>query len=260
MKAFITLLSTEDYLDAVLVLNLSLRDVNSKYPLVCGVTESLKNNNYVINSLKKEGIRVEFIKNLTYNQGVIDKWKDHTVLNTASKISLFDLKKYDKLVYIDADTLVVENIDDVMNYPDGAMIGPPPGEKEDEYGFTGLFVFQPKYHREDFYKCLLQNFPCADGDLIGSLWFFTRTSQAHRIPYSYCTHYTYYLYENYPAKVIHFCNEQKPWKLQFSDYFRNKKDPAIQKYRKYLNMLHPLNKGEINTYNTSSCSAAYFSH
>lgn len=259
MKAFITLLSTEDYLDAVLILNMSLKEVDSKYPLVCGVTESLKENEHVVTSLQNEGIKIEFIKNLTYNHGVSDKWPGHTVLNTASKISLFDLKNYDKLVYIDADVIVMENIDDVMDYPDGAMVGPAPGEKEDEYGFTGMFVFQPKYHREDFYKCLLQNFPCADGDLIGSLWFFTRTSKEHRIPYSYCAHYTYYLYENYPAKVIHFCNEQKPWKPQYNYYFEDKKDPVIQKYRKYFNILHPLNREKI-TYNTSSCTSAYFSH
>lgn len=260
MKAFITLLSTEDYLDAVLILNMSLRDANSKYPLVCGVVESLKENNHIINSLNQAGIKIEFIKELTYNQEVINKWQGYSVLNTASKISLFDLKHYEKLVYIDADVIVMENIDDVMNYPDGAMIEPAPKEKQDNYGFTGLFVFQPKYHREDFYKCLIQNFPCADGDMIGSLWFFTRTSPAHRIPYSYCTHYAYYYCEDYPAKVVHFCNEQKPWKRQWFDYFRDRRDPVIQKYRKYLNILHPENKVEGNTCYTSLCSSAYFSH
>ena len=41
MDAYVTLLSTESYLEAVLVLNQSLRNVNSEYPLVCMVTDNL---------------------------------------------------------------------------------------------------------------------------------------------------------------------------------------------------------------------------
>ena len=256
MKAFITLLSTEDYLDAVLVLNRSFKEVESKYPFICGVTESLKDNYEVISQLQRAGIKIEIIKNLEYSQAVKDKWPNHTVLNTASKISLFELTQYEKLVYIDADTMLLENIDDVMDYPDGSMIGPAPSEKGDEYGFTGMFVFIPKYHRVDFYKCLLANFPCADGDMLGSLWFFTRTSPIHRIPYAYCMHYTYYIHEDNKAKVIHFCNEQKPWKPQYQDYFKNNSDPAIQKYREYMKQIHP-GKGDFIS-NTPYCSAVNF--
>ena len=43
-KAYITLLSSEDYLEAVLVLNYSLRLVNSQYPLVVYVTNQVYNN------------------------------------------------------------------------------------------------------------------------------------------------------------------------------------------------------------------------
>ena len=241
MKAFITLLSTEDYLDAVLVLNASLRDVSSKYPLVCAITEDLKENSYVVGTLKKESVKIEFIKRLAYSEYVTTKWRNHSVLNTASKISLFDLKQYEKLVYIDADTIVLKNIDDVMSYPDGAMVRPTPAEFDsDEYGFTGLFVFQPLYHKTEFYKNLLENFPCADGDLLGNLWFFTRTSSAHQIPYPYLTQYSYYYYhnQNYPAKVIHFCNEEKPWKTQYYEYFESLKDPIFQTYKDCLNKIH----------------------
>ena len=258
MKAFITLLSSEDYLDAVLVLNRSFKGVNSKYPLICGLTEDLKSNTSITRPLAREGIKVEVIKRLTYHHGVSDNWPGHPVLNTASKISLFDLKWYDKLVYIDADTIVLENIDDVMNYPDGAMIEPSSDRPVDDYGFTGLFVFQPKYHREDFYKCLLQNFPCADGDLLGNLWFFTRTSKYHRIPYEYCMHYGYYLYNSEGAKVVHFCNEQKPWKTEWKNYFDGGSNTCIQTYRKYLNQVQ--NSKKNSDKNPSYCSALNFIH
>ena len=39
--AYVTLLSTNDYLDAVLVLNKSLQRVNSKYPLLVMVVNTI---------------------------------------------------------------------------------------------------------------------------------------------------------------------------------------------------------------------------
>ena len=41
MKAYITLLSTNEYLDGVLALYQSLQDVGSKYPLVVAVTNNI---------------------------------------------------------------------------------------------------------------------------------------------------------------------------------------------------------------------------
>ena len=41
MDAYVTLLSTESFFEAVLVLNQSLKNVNSEYPLVCMVTNNL---------------------------------------------------------------------------------------------------------------------------------------------------------------------------------------------------------------------------
>lgn len=206
--AYVTLLSSEDYIDAVLVLNESLKMVNAQYPLVCAVTNNL-NKTELITRLIAAGIRIEWIEPLEYSVHVRENNVGHAVLNTASKINLFNLKNYDKLCYIDADVIVMKNIDDVFDYLDGAMIHTP-----DDYGFTGLFVFSPRNHREDFYLHLLTSFDCFDGDLIGSLWFYTRTSPAHQIPQSYCQHYHEGITKKdmRDTKVWHFCNRgNKPW-------------------------------------------------
>ena len=241
-KAFITLLSTKDYLDAVLVLKRSMEEVHTEYPLVCGITEDIFTPD-IVQPLSQMGIIVERISRLQYSEETRKKWGDRRVLNTASKISLFSLTQYDKLCYIDADTFLLQNIDNLLDRLDGSMIEPSPNEEEEDYGFTGLFIFQPRYHKREFYIHLLENFPCADGDLLGNLWFFTRTSPSHRIPYAYCMHYTYAKdYRLFPKengrpeaqeipKVIHFCNEEKPW-LEPEKF--PKKDPIIVKYFKYL--------------------------
>ena len=237
-KCFITLLSTENYLTAVIALKKSMDEVKTSYPLICAVTEDIFVKE-VVDKLKRYDIYPIKIKRLQYSEGTRNKSKDHPVLNTASKISLFSLKEYDKLCYIDADTFLWQNIDNVFDWPDGSMIEPSPGEEDDNYGFTGLFVFQPKYHRADFYSKLITECEGADGDILGSLWFHTRTSHSHRIPYRYCVHYSYTRHtdKEFP-KVIHFCNREKPWLPEYRDIFDKEDDPYIQKYRQYLSEIY----------------------
>jgi len=213
--AYVTLMSTQDYLPAVLILAESLKKVHSHFPLLVGIVEELYDNN--VELLKSAGCFVEKIKKLSYNQETINKYKDQqsaSVLNTASKISLFSLKNWEKLVYIDADTMVLQNVDELFNWPDGSMLQ----YDGDEGGFTGLMVICPSKHREDFYECLMQNFPCADGDLLGSLWFHVKTNATYQIPAEYLTHYGEHIETEYlePAKwrdikILHFCNSPKPW-------------------------------------------------
>jgi len=79
------------------------------------------------------------------------------------------LIQYDKLIYLDADTKVFRNIDDLFDYPDGSMLIP--SGEEDIGGHTALMVFSPINHDYDFYRQIINNLICADGDMLGKLWF-----------------------------------------------------------------------------------------
>lgn len=230
---FVTLLSSENYLEAVLVLKRSLDHVKSEYPLICGVTTDIYTEK-VVGILKKEGILVEKIERLEYSIYTRTEWVDRPVLNTASKISLFSLKKYDKLCYLDTDSFVLKNIDDVFDRLDGTMIK----ESEEDYGFTGMFIFCPRNHREEYYKFLLVNKKCADGDLLGDLWFYTRTSKEHWLDVNYFR--PYHQIKNRlesgesnfeEVKAVHFLNEDKPW-IHFDRFPEN--NPIIEMYYQYL--------------------------
>jgi hypothetical protein len=96
----------------------------------------------------------------------------------------------------------MSNIDDIFDYPDGSMVK----YDDDDYGFSGLFIFCPKNHQYNFYKHLLINFPVFDGDLIGSLWFVVHTNSSYQIPSNYFQDYYYYTDNNNDIKVWHFCN------------------------------------------------------
>ena len=231
--AYCTLLSSEDYLDAVLILNKSLRDVNSQYPLVVMVTNNIANDQLIF-ILNANGIIWEVIDYLSYSQNMQIKYKNYSVLNTASKLQIFSLKHWDKLVYIDADTLVLKNIDNLFCYPDGAMLK----YDSENFGFSGLFVVIPKYHQEnELYLHLVYNTDCFDGDLLGKLWFFIRDSKNHQIPEHYMIPYNALMKKYTNNYIIHYNNLIKPWKdIDNNDYFPNDNEGA-QLYRHYLSLI-----------------------
>lgn len=231
-KAYVTLLSSEDYLPAILVLKASMAANNCQHPLVVMVTEWVSNNPRIISSLKKAGCIVEIVPAYQYTQSIQQQHQGKTVLNTASKINVFALKQYDKLVYIDSDVLVLQNIDDLFDYPDGSMMW----WKEKNEAFSALFVIVPANHNFRYYLTLQNNFNEFDGGLLNNLWFHIRDSEAYRIPQNYIEFYAHMdenrFYSN-EVKTVHFCNKIKPWKEQDKSSFY-KDDPTFKLYCSYL--------------------------
>ena len=203
-QAYVTLLSSLNYLEGVLVLHESLRAVNSRHPLLVLITEEIATKE-ILAIFEEEGIFYEIVEALSYCESTIDKHRSTAVLNTASKLHLFTLVNWDKLVYIDADAMVLENVDDLFLRLDGSMVK----YSDDPHGFTGMFVIEPPNHDEgEFYIELLKHVQCFDGDLIGKLWFFIRTNSEYWIPPHYFAMPTTYTNQ---SKVIHYCNPGKPW-------------------------------------------------
>lgn len=206
-QVFVTLLSSDDYLKPVLILNTNLKQLNSKYPLLVMVTDNITQN--TINYLQKENILYTIVPQIEYSEQIKIHDAGKSVLNTASKLNIFDLKQYDKIVYFDADCIFLSNIDDLFNYPDGAMY--------DNWGygmgFSALFVCCPNYHYSKYYITLIKNYNIWDGQLLGELWFPYRTNKDYHIPYQYFINITRN-FNSIPMdliKGIHFIYKYKPW-------------------------------------------------
>ena len=233
-QAYVTLLSSFDYLEGVLVLHRSLRAVKAQYPLLVLVTENVATAE-ILSIFEDESIFYDIVEPLAYTAATQDKWKHSSVLNTASKVHLFSQVNWKKLVYIDADVLVLENIDDLFLRLDGSMVKYP----GDPHGFTGMFVVEPLLHDEaDFYITLLKHEECFDGDLIGKLWFFLRTNPDYWIPPCYL--HSPMEYTN-ASKTIHFCNEGKPWKkvqLDTGTFLMWKYNSFLQEIREKYDTAH----------------------
>lgn len=226
MNTFITLISSQDYLPAALVLNHSLKRVQSKYPLVVALTKNLATEEN-LTIFQQENIKVEIINCLKYSdnikQLVNEKWKyKSSVLNTASKIDIFSLKHYEKIIYLDVDTLVLENIDDLFDKYDGSILwwNEP---------MSGLFVIEPKNHDSLIYQNLL---PMAlDGSIIAAVFFVSKSNPEYRISDKYMKN-TMFLNE---TKIIHYDLAKKPFLMTAIEAKEAvKKWPAYALYFYYL--------------------------
>ena len=201
---WITLLSSKDYLMAVLVLNQSLQNVQSQHSLIVAVTDDILSQE-LVDILLSEKIQYYVVKKLQYNDPPFAQLKP-SIKNTASKIQIFSLPIEEKLIYLDADMLVQQNIDELFEYPLGSSLY----IKELSSVLSGLFVFTPNPHEYDIYSFLVQNKPhFLDGDIMQTLWFSYKDNLDYRIPAD--IYFTEDLF-NPKAKIIHY-NEIKPFLL-----------------------------------------------
>lgn len=219
-STYITLLSSKEYLLGVLALNKNLKDLKCKYPLTVMVTNDIAEE--ICPYLSKNQIPYHIVERLYYNQKTLNYWKSLNKLigNTASKIQLFNLTEYDKIIYIDADSFFLINPDELFNKFDGSICE----DIESDSGFSGLFVCSPKNHNFEYYKILLENSFALDGDLFAKLWFPFKSNQEYHIDINWFYNILCITNEKQinEIKGLHFCNKYKPWYYnKISDYIND---------------------------------------
>ena len=245
MNRWVTLLSSDDYLPAVLILNQNLQDINSKFSLHVIVIDTLSKK--TLEYLEKENIEYTLLPPVLYSQETIEKTPSKRLQSIASKINIFQLKQFDKIVYLDADCFFLKNVDELFDYPDGALT-----DCGDIRGFCGLLVCSPKNHPFNYYKTILQNNYMWESDLIEELWFPFKSNPDYRIPFKYFYTITSRLDQYYPIETqifgIHFCSTVKPWFYsQLNDYLRdyykrypmrdNNREVILKQYYTILNQI-----------------------
>jgi inositol 3-alpha-galactosyltransferase len=118
--AYITLLTRDSYLIGVQCLYRSLQSVQSKHPLIVMYTpETL--TPHAASTLQAEGCIMRPVK--PYLPAV-----DHSLYKNAcysdcwTKLLMWEIEEYDLLVYLDADMLVLKNIDHLFQLPQLAAL------------------------------------------------------------------------------------------------------------------------------------------
>lgn len=226
MKAFVTALSNDAYLKGCLVLNESLKDVHSKYPLVVLAGEKLSQKSMEI--LKKNNIEIVFPKNkLTLPEELIEKNAKENFdywTETFLKLSAFDLTQYEKILLLDNDIYVRENIDDVLDLPHMTSVTCLKYTDNFENFCTGFIVIEPKENFSNNFLPLINEL-IKKGEHFGdqtvvAMYYPDWEKQKdlhldvdyHMIFGTVDFHNKKYGYgKDKPIKSVHFPGKKKPW-------------------------------------------------
>lgn len=235
MKAYITLLSNENYLDGVLVLNKSLQMVDSKYPFYCllsmGVDEKIKQR------LRQEAIQyIQLTKTLNEDDVNSDGHFSHWNF-TFDKLQIWGLTKFEKIVFLDSDMLVLRNIDSLFNREEFSAVCAGhsyPGNHHWSELNSGLLVIKPNQDTEkgiaELAKTVVLEYR-ANNQLIGDQdvinhfypdWEDERSLHLDEGYNLFASHLTYYIRQlgysftdkGKPIYVIHFIGRTKPWMIK----------------------------------------------
>lgn len=142
-KVFAAILSDNNYLGAMLCLINSLKAVHTRYPFVVFHTSGVGPDALAkLNAVPDVTVR-QIPKFELYN-------RKQRFARSWTKLGLWNLTEYSRIVYLDADMYVMRNIDDLMDYPlpAGFAISPDVGMLETHfsslgYSQAGFFVMTP---------------------------------------------------------------------------------------------------------------------
>ncbi|EFO93752.1 hypothetical protein CRE_12592 [Caenorhabditis remanei] len=230
-EAWITLATNDRYAQGAITLLNSLHSSGTNRRIHCLITNEVTSG--VRRELEEKFDEVTvvdiFNSNDSENLALIGR-PDLGV--TFTKLHCWRLTQYSKAVFLDADTMVIRNADELFERPDfsaAADIGWP-----DMFN-SGVFVFSPSLV---IYRALIAlatssgSFDGGDQGLLNEFFSNWRDlPSAHRLPfiynmtggefYSYAAAYRKYGGE---TKIVHFIGAQKPWSLNTSDIGIHKSD------------------------------------
>jgi hypothetical protein len=106
------LITNAQYLSGLLTLDYSLKQVGSKYPLIALYTDSFPQEGHRALSLRQ--IPKKHVKYLLPSVHK-DYSNDTRFYDCWSKLTPFSLVEYDRVVQLDSDMMVIQNMDELMD-------------------------------------------------------------------------------------------------------------------------------------------------
>ncbi|XP_004867379.1 glycogenin-2 isoform X1 [Heterocephalus glaber] len=222
-QAFVTLATNDLYCQGALVVGQSLRNHRTVRKLVVLITPQVSGPLRVILSrVFDEMIVVNLLDSEDYAHLTFLKRPELGI--TLTKLHCWTLTQYSKCVFLDADTLVLSNIDELFDRGEFSA-APDPGWPD--CFNSGVFVFRPSL---ETHSRLLQHatehgsFDGADQGLLNAFFRNWATADIHKhLPFIYnlssSTVYTYgpaFQQFGASAKVVHFLGPRKPWNYTYN--------------------------------------------
>ncbi|OON20790.1 glycosyltransferase, family 8 [Opisthorchis viverrini] len=223
--SYVSLVTNAEYCLGALVLAASLRQTNTVKEITVmvtkGVTEAYRR---LLRDAFDNVIEVQEIENP--DRSYVERFGRSELLITFTKIRCWSLVQFEKCVYLDADTIVLHNIDELFEREELTAV---PDPCWPDCFNTGVFVFRPKI---ETYKELLKlanevgSFDGGDQGLLNT-YFSNWLSKgiSHRLSYVYncicqitdeCgfdfyTSTAAWVHFGGTIRVAHFSGPVKPW-------------------------------------------------
>jgi len=233
MYAYVTLVTNHDYAIGARALGRSLSAVGAHWPRVAMVTpgvqasdlELLESSGWQISTTEQlqvsEPFRARHTRQAQHAASPFSKGEKplfHDPLDNFCKLRLWQMTQFERVVFLDADTLVIHNIDRLFGYPEFSGAPNLYESLADMHRLnSGVFVAQPS---QQTFASMLAALDAPDA-------YWPRTDQTflqsyfplwHGLPYTFNA--LQYLYFNLPQlwnwdaiNVIHYQYE-KPWQPQ----------------------------------------------
>ena len=218
--AYAAFFASDDFLPAMQVLLHSLSATAPAYPLVLGVVEGLISPSVLAAALRHAAMPIEVQIWPAVPPPPAAKQAARWAINW-TKLRLWQLERFRKVLYLDADVLVLQNLDEVFRSPLDRFLGTPDWGRWTRPGSTkmngGVFLFEPsaarlasiasfasmthKYRSEEAEQGLLNGFFGAKACCLPHVYNAQKTLAVH-----YPT-----LFNLSAIKVLHFTGE-KPWR------------------------------------------------
>ncbi|KAL3101094.1 hypothetical protein niasHS_001554 [Heterodera schachtii] len=270
--AWVTLATTDAYAVGALVLAHSLKAVNTRHKLHVLYTDGVSDEMTAqLCQVFDDHTKVNVLDSADAENLALINRPDLGV--TFTKLHCWRLTQYSKCVFLDADTFVVKNCDELFERPEFSAA---PDVGWPDIFNTGVFVFVPS---EQTYRNLLDfalvygSFDGGDQGLLNAYFSTWRESDAtHRLPFTY--NVTTVAIYGYAAalkrfapniKIIHFLGKQKPWALLYGDGVAGMafvSDYHKQWYQLYANIVQqllPPSSSVISSSTPSSLPSSSFS-
>lgn len=253
--SYVSLLTNESYIYGIILLYQSLLKVSSKYPLYVLVTKNVSMaSREILNQLNISYEVIDIIpmqKDLFQHNYDINSRFAATWKNCFTKFYIFNLTKFDKIVFLDADVQVLKNIDHLFEKPHmtAAIDGEYFSLWNDKHFNAGCMVIEPS---ENIYQDLLsmvkilevKNLPsqCIADQEILNIYFNEWPEKRELHLNKYYNVFSPYIMEEQVKDIkqnayfIHFIG-RKPWSFwvynpeeHYSEYFYTEAKRIIQEY------------------------------
>ncbi|XP_026093243.1 glycogenin-1-like [Carassius auratus] len=222
-QAFVTLTTNDSYARGAMVLGKSLRNHKTSKKLVVLIGPHVSNQTRAVLHKIFDEVRVVDVLN-SGDTATLTMMKRPDLGVTFTTLHCWTLTHYSKSVFMDADKLVVSNIDELFDREELSAT-PDPGWPD--CFNSGLFVFCPS---NETYSKLLKyckehgSFDGGDQGVLNGFFSDWTTADINKhLPFIYnmssIAIYTYlpaFKQFGANAKVVHFLGEMKPWSYTYN--------------------------------------------